>query len=74
MRKSFNLREVTKSEEANIKVSRKSVVASKAIKKGECFTEQNITIKRPGTGISSMMWDSILGKIASRDYELDDLL
>ena len=74
MRKSFNLREVTKSEESNIKVFRKSVVASKAIKKRECFTEQNITIKRPGTGISSMMWDSILGKIASRDYELDDLL
>ena len=40
----------------------------------ELFTEKNITIKRPGTGISPMKWDSILGKVAERDYQLDDLL
>jgi len=62
------------SESANIEIVRKSIVASKSIKKGELFTEKNITTKRPGTGISPMEWDSILGKVAERDYQLDDLL
>ena len=52
----------------------KSIVASRSIKKGEIFTEQNITIKRPGTGISPMEWDSMIGKVAKHDYEKDDLL
>ena len=64
----------SKSEKPNITMARKSIVASKSIKKGELFTEKNITIKRPGTGISPMKWDSILGKVAERDYQLDDLL
>ena len=55
-------------------MTRKSIVARKSIKKGELFTEKNITIKRPGTGISPMKWGSILGKVAERDYKLDDLL
>jgi len=62
------------SESANIEIVRKSIVAKQNIKNGELFTEKNITTKRPGTGISPMEWDSILGKVAERDYRLDDLL
>ena len=46
----------------NIPIARKSIVAAK-IKKGEIFTVKNLTVKRPGTGLSPMMWDRILGKI-----------
>mgnify|MGYP000745251638 FL=1 len=69
-----SIKKPSKSEKPNITMARKSIVASKSIKKGELFTEKNITIKRPGTGISPMKWDSILGKVAERDYKLDDLL
>ena len=69
-----SIKKPSKSEKPNIIMARKSIVASKSIKKGELFTEKNITIKRPGTGISPMKWDSILGKVAERDYQLDDLL
>ena len=69
-----SIKKPSKSEKPNITMARKSIVASKSIKKGELFTEKNITIKRPGTGISPMKWDSILGKVAERDYQIDDLL
>ena len=69
-----SIKKPSKSEKPNITMARKSIVASKSIKKGELFTEKNITIKRPGTGISPMKWDNILGKVAERDYQLDDLL
>ena len=69
-----SIKKPSRSEKPNITMARKSIVASKSIKKGELFTEKNITIKRPGTGISPMKWDSILGKVAERDYQLDDLL
>jgi N,N'-diacetyllegionaminate synthase len=69
-----SIKKPSKSEKPNITMARKSIVASKSIKKGELFTEKNITTKRPGTGISPMEWDSILGKVAERDYQLDDLL
>jgi len=69
-----SIKKPSKSERSNITMARKSIVASKSIKKGELFTEKNITTKRPGTGISPMKWDSILGKVAERDYQLDDLL
>ena len=62
------------SEQPNMKVARKSIVASKAIKKGEMLTEVNLTIKRPGNGISPMRWDEIVGKTATRDYEVDSLI
>ena len=55
-------------------MARKSIVACKSIKKGELFTEKNITTKRPGTGISPMEWDSIIDKVSKRDYQIDDLL
>ena len=69
-----SIKKPSKSEKPNIIMARKSIVARKSIKKGELFTEKNITIKRPGIGISPMKWDTILGKVAERDYQIDDLL
>ena len=69
-----SIKKPSKSEKPNIIMARKSIVARKSIKKGELFTEKNITIKRPGIGISPMKWDSIIDKVAKRDYQIDDLL
>ena len=68
------LKKPTNSEKPNIDIVRKSIVASKSIKKGEIITENKITSKRPGTGISPMQWDSIINTIAKKDYNKDDLL
>ena len=65
---------VTDSERKNKKIARKSIVAKKQIKKGDIFTEENITCKRPGNGISPMKWDDILGKVSSKDFEEDQLI
>ncbi|MFA5903233.1 MAG: N-acetylneuraminate synthase [Desulfobacula sp.] len=62
------------SEIKNRQVVRKSIVALKSIKKGEIFSQSNVTIKRPGTGISPLEWYRVLGKKASRDFEPDDLI
>lgn len=62
------------SELPNITVARKSIVAARPIKKGETFTQENITVKRPGNGISPMRWDEIIGTTASRDYLYDELI
>ncbi len=62
------------SEMKNIEIARKSIVASASILKGEIFTAQNLTIKRPGTGISPMKWDEVIGKVATMDYSTDDLI
>ena len=62
------------SETKNISIARKSIMAKMSIKKGELFTEENLTVKRPGTGISPMGWDTVIGKAASSDYEMDDLI
>ena len=62
------------SEIKNIAVARKSIVALTRIQCGETFTEKNITIKRPGNGISPMRWSEILGKKATREYQPDDLI
>ena len=64
----------TPSEEPNREVARKSIVAQKAIKKGEKFSENNLAIKRPGTGISPMKWDEIVGTVAQKDYKADELI
>lgn len=64
----------SKSERKNINVARKSIVAKQKIKKGEILTEENITTKRPGNGISPMRWFEILGTPAVRDFEEDELL
>lgn len=68
------IKRLTPSEAKNKPVARKSLVASRAIKAGEKFTSENITAKRPGTGISPMRLDEILGKEALRDYAADELL
>ncbi len=68
------LKEVSASEAKNKPIARKSIVASKSIKKGDLLTEENITVKRPGTGISPMQWDDVIGKTAKKDFEEDDLI
>jgi N,N'-diacetyllegionaminate synthase len=62
------------SEVKNIPIARKSIVAALPIRSGDIFSEVNITCKRPGTGISPMKWDRILGKKADRDYDRDELI
>lgn len=62
------------SETKNKPIARKSLVANTDIKKGVIFTDKNLTIKRPGTGISPMLWDSYMGKQATKDYQEDDLI
>ena len=64
----------TKSEIDNIAIARQSLVARVQIAKGERFTPDNLTTKRPGAGLSPMLWDDIIGRIAKRDYDVDDLL
>ena len=56
----------------NIKVARKSIVASCYIKKNELFSEKNITLKRPGDGKSPMLWDKIIGLKAKKNYKIDE--
>ena len=65
---------ITESESKNIEVARKSIVAATTIHKGEVYTEENLTTKRPGTGISPMKWDEIIGKVANQDYKKDELI
>jgi len=64
----------SKSEDANLGVARKSIVASKNIKAGEKFTEENIAVKRPGTGLCPMRWDELLGLEAKKDFQADELV
>jgi len=67
-------KEPSPSEQKNKSIARKSIVASKAIKKGTIFNAHNITIKRPGNGISPMKWDALIGTKALKDYNEDDLI
>lgn len=64
----------TLGELSNIEVARKSIVAKCEILKGEVYTSDNITTKRPGNGISPMRWDEIIGRTAGRDYEADEMI
>ena len=64
----------TASETPNKEVARKSIVAARAIAKGEVLSEENITVKRPGNGISPMLWDSVIGTKAKRDFIYDELI
>lgn len=68
------IKRLTPSEARNKPVARKSLVASRAIKAGEVFTAENLTAKRPGSGISAMSWDELLGKKAQRDFAPDELI
>lgn len=62
------------SETENKDIARKSIVASRMIKKGEVFTKDNITAKRPGSGISPMRWYNVIGAVAKRDFQEDELI
>lgn len=62
------------SEQKNITIVRKSIVAKQPIKQGDIFTEDNLTTKRPGNGISPMRWNEIIGQEAARDFEADELI
>ncbi len=65
---------VTKSEEKNVAIARKSIVAREFIKKGDVFSDNNLTVKRPGTGINPMKWNTIIGQIAKKDFNCDDII
>jgi len=67
-------KKVSNSERKNILVTRKSIVAATEISEGELFTEENLTTKRPGSGISPMLWDRVLGNTAKKSYKPDDLI
>ena len=67
-------KKISDSERKNIAIARKSIVAATNIKKGEVLTEENITVKRPGTGISPMRWEEVLGTTAVRDFQEDELI
>jgi N,N'-diacetyllegionaminate synthase len=68
------LKQPSTSELKNIAIARKSIVAKKDIKSGELLTEDNLTIKRPGDGISPMLWDKVLGNTAIKDFREDELI
>lgn len=74
--KSFGdgVKEPQETEKKNIEIARKSIVAKCNIKKGEIFSEDNLTVKRPGSGISPMRWDEIIGTFAQKDYKEDELI
>lgn len=68
------IKKPSKSESSNIAIVRKSIVAKTKITKGDIFSEKNITTKRPGSGISPMKWDEIIGSVALKNYEEDELI
>lgn len=65
---------VSESERKNIAIARKSIIAARPIKKGELLTEENLTVKRPGTGISPMRWEEVVGTKAIKDFSEEDLI
>ncbi|MDD2384944.1 MAG: N-acetylneuraminate synthase [Sulfurospirillaceae bacterium] len=69
-----SVKKASKSELPNMRIARKSIVASCHIQKGDILSEKNMTVKRPGDGISPMRWDEILGSVATKDYKEDDLI
>ncbi len=68
------LKTVSSSEQKNINIARKSIVANRRIAAGERFSEENLTVKRPGSGISPMKWDEVIGKTAIKDFDIDELI
>ena len=65
---------VSESERKNIAIARKSIVAARDIKAGEVFSEENLTVKRPGNGISPMKWEDVIGIAAPKDFDEDELI
>jgi len=68
------IKKPAKSEIKNLGIVRKSLVAKKYIKKGEVFTEDNLTTKRPGTGINPMQWNKVIGTLSSNDFSPDEVI
>jgi len=68
------IKKVSPSEQKNMAIARKSIIAARDIKKGEVFTEENLTTKRPGNGVSPMRWNEVLGTTAKRDFVEDELI
>lgn len=65
---------VSDSERKNIVIARRSIIAATDIRKGEVFTESNLTVKRPGNGVSPMRWEEVLGQKAKRNFKEDELI
>ena len=72
--KGTGIKQVSSSEKKNIAIARKSIIAALDIKAGEAFTEENLTVKRPGNGINPMRWDEVIGQVAKRDFVEDELI
>ena len=68
------VKRLTPSESKNKPIARKSLVAAQHIKAGDVFTSVNLCAKRPGTGISPMRWDDVLGRLSPRDFTPDELI
>ena len=64
----------SENEKKNMAAARKSIVAGDDIKEGEIFTTLNLAVKRPGTGLSPLQWDKMIGRRAGRDYKKDDFI
>lgn len=68
------VKRISASESGNVAIARKSIVAACAIRKGEPLSEENLTVKRPGTGLSPMSWEEVIGTLAVKDYQEEDLI
>ena len=68
------IKKASNSEIKNLPIVRKSIVASRSIKCGEIFNPKNLTVKRPGTGVSPMLWDEVIGQPAKKDFKTDQLI
>lgn len=68
------IKQPSAAEKKNIAIARKSIVAACDIKRGEVFTEHNLLTKRPGNGVSPMLWDKVIGTKAVRDFVVDELI
>ena len=68
------VKNLTSSEKKNVTIARKSLVAKRPIKVGEIFTAENITSKRPGTGLSPMLWNDVIGKKSIANFSIDELI
>jgi N,N'-diacetyllegionaminate synthase len=71
---SQGVKEAKPSEQKNIAIARRSIVASRDIKKGEVFSAENVVPKRPGIGLSPMMWDKVIGAKSNKDFVCDELI
>ncbi|HJB24198.1 MAG TPA: N-acetylneuraminate synthase [Candidatus Jeotgalibaca pullicola] len=68
------VKRLSESEKKNIVIARKSLVAKTSISEGDIFSDKNLTIKRPGTGLSPMEWDNIIGTVSRKSYKEDEVV